>query len=192
MGRINGTYGTLEDSPIHYINQSVPQNELFAIYKMADVCLVTSVRDGMNLVSHEYVVAQDPDNNPEGSDIPLYTPVSPSPLGGKGSRSGSEGGSGGILPGEDVSSVGTEGGPGVLILSEFAGSAQSLSGAIRVNPWNTEELSTAIHTALTLSPMERSIRHTKLFRYVSTHTASYWASLFLTEFRDVILTKRSS
>ena len=29
-------------------------------------------------------------------------------------------------------------GPGVLIVSEFAGSAQSLSGAIRVNPWNTE------------------------------------------------------
>jgi predicted O-linked N-acetylglucosamine transferase (SPINDLY family) len=32
----------------------------------------------------------------------------------------------------------------VLILSEFAGSAQSLSGAIRVNPWNTEQLASAI------------------------------------------------
>ena len=53
VGRINGTHGTLEYSPIHYINQSVPQDELFAIYRMADVCLVTSVRDGMNLVSHE-------------------------------------------------------------------------------------------------------------------------------------------
>lgn len=31
-------------------------------------------------------------------------------------------------------------GPGVLVLSEFAGSAQSLSGAIRINPWNTEEV----------------------------------------------------
>jgi trehalose-6-phosphate synthase len=55
VGRINGTHGTLDYSPIHYINQSVSQEELFAIYKMADVCLVTSVRDGMNLVSHEYV-----------------------------------------------------------------------------------------------------------------------------------------
>jgi trehalose-6-phosphate synthase len=35
-------------------------------------------------------------------------------------------------------------GPGVLILSEFAGSAQSLSGAIRVNPWNTDQLAGAI------------------------------------------------
>ena len=34
----------------------------------------------------------------------------------------------------------TQEGPGVLVLSEFAGSAQSLSGAIRINPWNTEEV----------------------------------------------------
>jgi len=152
VGRINGTYGTLEYSPIHYINQSVPQNELFAIYKLADVCLVTSVRDGMNLVSHEFVVAQDTNNGAEGR----------------------------------------EDGPGVLILSEFAGSAQSLSGAIRVNPWNTEEVATAIQTALTLSPLEKEIRQTKLFRYVSTHTAGFWAALFMSEFRDVILTKRST
>ena len=58
VGRINGAYGTLEYSPIHYINQHTTQGELFAIYNVADVCLVTSVRDGMNLVSHEYVAAQ--------------------------------------------------------------------------------------------------------------------------------------
>ena len=59
VGRINGVYGTLEYSPIHYINQSIPQDELIAIYHLADACLVTSVRDGMNLVSHEYVAAQE-------------------------------------------------------------------------------------------------------------------------------------
>jgi trehalose-6-phosphate synthase len=146
VGRINGTYGTLEDSPIHYINQSVPQNELFAIYKMADVCLVTSVRDGMNLVSHEYVVAQYQGGDEEGNDEGGGKGGAPGlERSGSGSQSASSGVSGG-------------GGPGVLILSEFAGSAQSLSGAIRVNPWNTEEVATAIHTALTLSPIERSIR----------------------------------
>jgi Glycosyltransferase family 20 len=36
---------------------------LFAIYNVADVCMVTSVRDGMNLVSHEYVAAQSETNN---------------------------------------------------------------------------------------------------------------------------------
>ncbi|CAN0031819.1 unnamed protein product, partial [Sphacelaria rigidula] len=51
--------------------------------------------------------------------------------------------------------------PGVLILSEFAGSAQSLSGAIRVNPWNTEELANAMHQALTLSLVERELRQHK-------------------------------
>jgi trehalose-6-phosphate synthase len=58
VGRINGNFGTLEYSPIHYINQSIEQEELVAIYNLAEVCLVTSVRDGMNLVSHEYVAAQ--------------------------------------------------------------------------------------------------------------------------------------
>lgn len=50
VGRINGNFGTLEYSPIHYINQSIEQEELVAIYNLAEVCLVTSVRDGMNLV----------------------------------------------------------------------------------------------------------------------------------------------
>ncbi|KAH8069108.1 hypothetical protein JL720_12012 [Aureococcus anophagefferens] len=76
-------------------------------------------------------------------------------------------------------------GPGALVLSEFAGSAQSLSGAIRVNPWNTEELARAIHEALTLTRVERELRWAKLHRYVTTNTASYWARSFVSEFRDV-------
>ena len=71
------------------------------------------------------------------------------------------------------------------MLSEFAGSAQSLSGAIRVNPWNTEELARAIHEALTLTRVERELRWAKLHRYVTTNTASYWARSFVSEFRDV-------
>jgi trehalose-6-phosphate synthase len=58
VGRINGKFGNLEHSPVHYINQSITQDELVAIYNVADVCLVTSLRDGMNLVSYEYVAAQ--------------------------------------------------------------------------------------------------------------------------------------
>lgn len=72
---------------------------------------------------------------------------------------------------------------------QFAGSAQSLSGAIRVNPWNTEELAAAVHSALTLSPVERELRHTKLCRYVSTHTAAYWAKTFMSEFRAFLQSK---
>jgi trehalose 6-phosphate synthase len=36
--------------PIHYLHKSVPVDELTAMYALADACLVTSTRDGMNLV----------------------------------------------------------------------------------------------------------------------------------------------
>jgi hypothetical protein len=59
---------------------------------VTDVAIVTSLRDGMNLVSYEYVACQS-DN------------------------------------------------AGVLVLSEFAGAAQSLgAGAILVNPWNISDM----------------------------------------------------
>lgn len=45
---------------------------------------------------------------------------------------------------QDVSSQHREG-RGVLVLSEFAGAAQSLSGAVRINPWNTDEVANGVH-----------------------------------------------
>ena len=131
VGRINGVYGTLEYSPIHYINQSIPQDELIAIYHLADACLVTSVRDGMNLVSHEYVAAQE-SLDQDDTGIEETRPRS------RASSSKDD---------DDVLQPFVKEGPGALVLSEFAGSAQSLSGAIRVNPWNTDELARAIHDA---------------------------------------------
>lgn len=44
--------------PIHFIHQSVPFDELIALYSVCDACLVTSTRDGMNLVSYEYIATQ--------------------------------------------------------------------------------------------------------------------------------------
>ena len=52
VGRINGRFGTIEFMPIHYMHKSVPFDELTAMYALADACLVTSTRDGMNLVRH--------------------------------------------------------------------------------------------------------------------------------------------
>jgi trehalose 6-phosphate synthase/phosphatase len=60
-GRINGTYGTLEWTPLVYINQRLDRKELTALYRLADVALVTPVRDGMNLVALEYVAARRDD-----------------------------------------------------------------------------------------------------------------------------------
>nr|CCA16456.1 alpha putative [Albugo laibachii Nc14] len=139
VGRINGRFSTIEHSPVHYIHRSVRPHELVALYNVADVCLVTSLRDGMNLVSHEYVMCQVRECSARRE------------------------------------------GPGVLVLSEFAGSAQSLSGAIRVNPWNTNDIATALDYALNLLPKDREYRHMNLLRYVKTHSASFWGKSFLTD-----------
>jgi trehalose 6-phosphate synthase len=62
VGRINGEYGRVGHPAVHYLHQSIPRNELIAFYVAADVMLVTSVRDGMNLVAKEYVACR-PDLN---------------------------------------------------------------------------------------------------------------------------------
>jgi trehalose 6-phosphate synthase len=52
VGRINGRFGTVEFMPIHFMHKSLAFDELCALYAVSDVCLVTSTRDGMNLVSN--------------------------------------------------------------------------------------------------------------------------------------------
>ncbi|EON67916.1 alpha,alpha-trehalose-phosphate synthase [Coniosporium apollinis CBS 100218] len=59
VGRINGKFGTIEFMPIHFMHKSVSFDELIALYAVSDVCLVSSTRDGMNLVSYEYIATQE-------------------------------------------------------------------------------------------------------------------------------------
>ncbi|KAI3626337.1 hypothetical protein CBS9595_001698 [Malassezia furfur] len=130
VGRINGRFGTVESLPIHLLYRSVNFDELCALYAVSDVCLVTSTRDGMNLVSYEYVACQQGRN-------------------------------------------------GVMILSEFAGAAQSLNGSLIVNPWDRFAVADAIHTALTMDSETREKNAEKLLRYVKRHTASWWGRSFV-------------
>ncbi|OMJ25162.1 Alpha,alpha-trehalose-phosphate synthase [UDP-forming] A [Smittium culicis] len=58
VGLINGKYGTIEYTPIHFLHKSVDIYELTSLYTRSDACLITSTRDGMNLVSYEYVACQ--------------------------------------------------------------------------------------------------------------------------------------
>lgn len=58
VGRINGKYSTLDWTPIHYFYRALPFNQLSALYGLADVALVTPLRDGMNLVCKEYVASR--------------------------------------------------------------------------------------------------------------------------------------
>ncbi|KAI9403168.1 hypothetical protein POPTR_001G383600v4 [Populus trichocarpa] len=139
VGRINGRFGTLTAVPIHHLDRSLDFHALCALYAVTDVALVTSLRDGMNLVSYEFVACQDSKK-------------------------------------------------GVLILSEFAGAAQSLgAGAILVNPWNITEVADSIRQALTMLPEEREKRHRHNFVHVTTHTAQEWAETFVSELNDTVI-----
>lgn len=103
--------------------QSVPFTELLALYAVSEICIVASTRDGMNLVSFEYVACHQD----------RY---------------------------------------GTLILSEFAGSAKSLTGAIIVNPYDIHDMARAIHQAYTLDSNDRKDRYEKMQSYVEKFTRS--------------------
>ncbi len=59
VGRINGEYGRVGEPAIHYLHQSFDRADLAALYRTADVMVVTPLRDGMNLVAKEYVAARE-------------------------------------------------------------------------------------------------------------------------------------
>jgi trehalose 6-phosphate synthase len=58
-GSINGRLGELDWVPIHYIYRPTPRHRLGDLYRSSRICMVTPLRDGMNLVAKEYVAAQD-------------------------------------------------------------------------------------------------------------------------------------
>lgn len=134
VGQICGKHSKLETGvPIIYLDDSMSFLDLVALYNVADVALITSLRDGMNLVSYEFIACHK-----------------------------------GRSP------------PGVLILSEFAGAAQSLgAGSIRVNPWNLQDTANAIYEALEMPPEDRLALHNYAYQYVKEHTSQKWAETFL-------------
>ncbi len=101
IGRINGRFGTIGSAPVHFVHRALSPTQLTALYRAADVMLVTPLRDGMNLVAKEYVAAR-------------------------------------------------EDGAGALLLSEFAGAAAELDGALVVNPYDVDALTAGMRRALAM------------------------------------------
>ena len=130
VGRVNGRFATSRWTPIRYLHRSVPPEELAALYRDAEVALVTPLRDGMNLVAKEYVVCQ-------------------------------------------------VGEPGVLILSRLAGAAESMHEALRVNPYNVDQVAGALHLALGMDVAERSSRMRALQRRERRHDVHAWVESIL-------------
>jgi trehalose 6-phosphate synthase len=58
VGRINGDHGKIGRPAVSYLHSSYPREEMAALYRAADIMVVTPYRDGMNLVAKEYVACQ--------------------------------------------------------------------------------------------------------------------------------------
>lgn len=58
VGQINGEFGEIGAPAVHYIHRSYSPEEIAALYRAADVMLVTPLRDGMNLVAKEFVMSR--------------------------------------------------------------------------------------------------------------------------------------
>ncbi|XP_047321709.1 probable alpha,alpha-trehalose-phosphate synthase [UDP-forming] 10 [Impatiens glandulifera] len=69
----------------------------------------------------------------------------------------------------------------MIVVSEFVGCSPSLSGAIRVNPWDIDSVAEALYLAITTPDSEKQLRHEKHYQYVSSHDVAYWARSFVVD-----------
>ncbi|CAM9115789.1 unnamed protein product [Choristocarpus tenellus] len=58
VGRVNGKYGKTDYCPVHYIKKKLLHREMVALWALADVALVTSLREGVNLGAMEFIACQ--------------------------------------------------------------------------------------------------------------------------------------
>lgn len=64
VGRINGTYGTINWMPIWYLNQDFSIRELNDLYALSDIALIIPLRDGMNLITKRFIAS-----HPDGKGV---------------------------------------------------------------------------------------------------------------------------
>jgi trehalose 6-phosphate synthase len=74
---------------------------------------------------------------------------------------------------------------GVLVLSQFTGASRELRDAVRVNPYDIEQLAEAIRFAIEMPLEERQIRMRHMRREVKTHNVYRWAADLISEVAEV-------
>jgi len=136
--RINRNLRTGSWKPIVFLARHHTHPELEAYYREADLCMVTSLHDGMNLVAKEYVAARGDEQ-------------------------------------------------GVLILSRFTGAGHELPDALIVNPYDTDELAQALHTALTMPAEEQRARMQRMRSQVKENNVYRWAGDLIGELAAIRL-----
>jgi trehalose 6-phosphate synthase/phosphatase len=137
IARINGRFGQPGSTPVEYIHRDISKPALVALYRRADVMMITALRDGMNLVAHEFVLCQSEPGPPSRWR-------------------------------------------GALLLSELAGAAQVLPGALLVNPWDVDGVVEHLATAVELPARERQRRLETMSKRVEALDTRRWAEGFLT------------
>lgn len=123
VGRVNGMYSDLSWQPIIYLYRRVTDKQLLNYYRSADVCLITPLIDGLNLVSKEFIASSS---------------------------------------------------NGVLVLSNFAGSAYSLRSALKVNPNDISEVAEKLHEAMHMPEEEIMDRLRSMKESVSSRDLNWW------------------
>ena len=136
--RINWRFRTNTWKPIVFRKRHHSHEEIGRFYRAADLCLVTSLHDGMNLVAKEFVSSRDDED-------------------------------------------------GVLMLSRFTGASRELRDALVVNPYDTEEMSEAIHYGLEMDSKERQARMQRMRQMVKEQNIYRWAGTLIAELCQVRL-----
>lgn len=75
--------------------------------------------------------------------------------------------------------------PGVLVLSQFAGAAEQLPGALVVNPFDLSQMAEALERALSMPLAERQARHADMMAPMRENNLSVWRDTFLGDLRNI-------
>lgn len=75
--------------------------------------------------------------------------------------------------------------PGVLVLSQFAGAAEQLPGALVVNPFDLTQMAEALERALSMPLEDRKARHADMMARLRANDLSTWRDAFLADLRHV-------
>ncbi len=130
--RINERFGAGDYRPVVLLRAHHEPPTVFRYYRAADVCYVSSLHDGMNLVAKEFIAAREDER-------------------------------------------------GVLVLSQFTGAARELTEALIVNPYDLDEASDALATALAMSAEEQRDRMRSMRAFVAEFNVYRWAGRMLVD-----------
>ncbi|MFH0903090.1 MAG: trehalose-6-phosphate synthase [Pseudomonadota bacterium] len=130
--RVNDRFGQGSYRPIVLLRSHHEPPTVFRYYRAADVCYVSALHDGMNLVAKEFVAARDDER-------------------------------------------------GALVLSQFTGAARELTEALVVNPYDLDEASSALATALRMSAEEQRDRMRAMRGFLANFNVYRWAGKMIVD-----------